>query len=292
LAGVFSEGVIVKEKKTGKAAGVIEKKTVRGQLSSATPKSPIRRSGLRSEHPSFKALMDAAAEAIVVFDGEGKIFYGNPAAERLFGYRGKELAGVPLDWIIPERYRDEYREALEKFRKKRRLRPLQRSFESEIIQKNGKEIPIAASVATTQMDGGWYFIAIARDITSLRAAQRSVGDHVARYQLIYENQKDGILLVDMETQQFLEVNQAATQMYGYTKEEMLGMRIVDFFSEEDRGGPGFSAESAAKLNIFKHKKKDGSVFPAEITGCALTWRNRDIFCAIVKDMSKRAELQG
>jgi len=281
--------VIVKAKKAEKTPAAVEKKTIRGQHSSATPKSPLGRSTPRSEHP-FKKLMDAAAEAIVIFDREGKILYENPAAEKLFGYQAKELAGAPLDRLIPERYRDEYRKALEKFRKKKRLQPLQRSFESEILQKNGKEIPIAASVATTQVDGGWYFIAIARDITSLRAAQRSLGDHLARYQLIYENQKDGILLVDMETQQFLEVNQAATQMYGYSKEEMLGMRLVDFFSEEERD-PGLSPESSTKLNIFKHKKKDGSVFPAEITGCALTWRNRDIFCAIVKDASYRLNPQ-
>ncbi len=279
----------MKAKKAEQKSPPIGRRTIHGQKATVSIKNAPSR-GKTDSHDNFKKIVDAAADAIVVFDREGKIFYWNQAAEKLFGYKAKEVVGAQLELIIPERYRDDYKIALENFRKMKRLPPIKRSFESEVMQKNGKEIPIAASVATTQMEEGWYFIGIVRDITSLRAAQRSLGDSLARYQLMYENQKDGILLVDMQTQRFLEVNKAATEIYGYSKEEMLGMRIVDFFSEEETD-EGLTPESATKLNIFKHKKKDGSVFPAEITGCALIWENRKTFCAIVRDASYRLNPQ-
>jgi len=279
----------VKAKKAEQKRSPIGKKTIHGQKATVSLKSAPR-SGMADSHDKFKKVVDAAADAIVVFDREGKILYWNQAAEKLFGYKAKDVIGAQLERVIPERYREDYRIALKNFREKKRLRPIKRSFESEIIGKNGKEIPIAASVATTQMDGGWYFVGIVRDITALRAAQRSLGDHLEKYQLMYENQKDGILLVDMETQRFIEVNRAATEIYEYSKEEMLGMRIVDVFAEAETE-VGVTPESSSKLNIFKHKKKNGSVFPAEITGCALRWRNRNTFCAIVRDATYRLNPQ-
>jgi len=235
----------------------------------------------------FKIILDSVAEAIVVFDREGKIFYWNMAAEKLFGYNAKEVVRLQMEVIIPERYRDDYRNALESFKKERRPPSIKQSFESEAVRKNRKELPIAASISTTQIDGRWYFVGIARDITSLRAAQRSLGDRLAKYQLMYENQRDGIIMVDTKTQQFLEVNRAATEMYGYSREEMLKMRIVDVFAGAERDA-GLTLDPA-KLSSFKHKRKDGSVFPAEMTGCVLMWKNRKTFCAIVRDTSDRVD---
>lgn len=278
---------MVKAKKTEQRLPAKGKRTIHGQKATASPKRACSQ-GVADSEDKFKIILDAAAEAIVVFDREGKIFYWNVAAEKLFGYKAKEVVRLQLEVIIPERYRGDYRNALESFKKERRPPSIKQSFESEAIRKNRKELPISASVSTTKIDGRWYFVGIARDITSLRAAQRSLGDSLAKYQLMYEKQRDGIILVDMKTQQFLEVNQAATEMYGYSKDEMLRMRIVDVFAEAERDA-GFTPESGTKLSIFKHKRKDGSVFPAEMTGCVLMWKNRKTFCAMVRDTSDKVD---
>jgi PAS domain S-box-containing protein len=51
------------------------------------------------------ALIQAAGDAIIVADGEGRIVLWNPAAERLFGFTAAEAVGSSLDLIIPERFR-------------------------------------------------------------------------------------------------------------------------------------------------------------------------------------------
>jgi PAS domain S-box-containing protein len=277
---------MAKAKKIEQRLSAKGKRTVHGQKATATAKRACSQ-GVADSEDKFKIILDAVAEAIVVFDREGKIFYWNMAAEKLFGYKAKEVVRLQMEVIIPERYRDDYRNALEFFKKERRPPSIKQSFESEAVRKNRKELPIAASISTTQIDGRWYFVGIARDITSLRAAQRSLGDRLAKYQLMYENQRDGIILVDTKTQQFLEVNRAATEMYGYSREEMLRMRIVDVFAGAERDA-GLTLDPA-KLSSFKHKRKDGSVFPAEMTGCVLMWKNRKAFCAIVRDTSDRVD---
>lgn len=277
---------MVKAKETEQRLPAKGKRTVHGQKATASAKRACSQ-GVADSEDKFKIILDSVAEAIVVFDREGKIFYWNMAAKKLFGYNAKEVVRLQMEVIIPERYRDDYRNALESFKKERRPPSIKQSFESEAVRKNRKELPIAASISTTQIDGRWYFVGIARDITSLRAAQRSLGDRLAKYQLMYENQRDGIIMVDTKTQQFLEVNRAATEMYGYSREEMLKMRIVDVFAGAERDA-GLTLDPA-KLSSFKHKRKDGSVFPAEMTGCVLMWKNRKTFCAIVRDTSDRVD---
>ena len=274
-------------KKTGQKRPTTEKGTIRKEAT-GIPKDTSR-PGAADSDGKFKRILDAAAEAIVVFDREGKISYWNRAAEKLLGYKAKEAIGMHLEAIIPERYREDYRNALESSKKKKKLRPIHQSFESEAIKKTGKEFPIAASVSTAEVHGMQHFIGIVRDISSLRAAQTSLGDSLTRYQLMYESQRDGIILVDMESQRFLEANRAAAELYGYSKDEMLKKRIIDVFAVADKNAR-LTPESAKELNIFKHKRKDGSVFPAEMTGCVLLWKNRKTFCAIVRDASVRSIL--
>lgn len=246
------------------------------------------RSGVVDSNGRFKTILDAAGEAVVVFDGEGKISYWNRAAEKLFGYKAKEAVGLQLEIIIPDRYRDAYKNALEARQKEKKPRSIYQSFESEVIKKSGEEFPVSASVSTANIDGNQYFVGIVRDISALRSAQNTLGDSLARYQMMYESQRDGILLIDMETQRFLEANRAATQMYGYPKDEMLDKRIVDVFAEAEKGAE-LTPESATQFNIFKHRRKDGTVFPAEMTGCVLLWKNRKAFCAIVRDTSDKTD---
>jgi len=246
------------------------------------------RSGVVDSDGRFKMILDAAGDAVVVFTGDGNISYWNRAAERLFGYKAKEVIGSQLEAIIPERYRNDYRNALESRKREKKFRPINHSFESEAINKSGEEFPISASVSTAQIDGVQHLIGIVRDISALRSAQNALGDSLARYQMMYEGQKDGIILIDMETQRFLEANRAAAQIYGYSKDEMLKKRIVDVFAEAEKGAR-LSPESTTEFNIFKHRRKDGSVFPAEMTGCVLLWKNRKTFCAIVRDASDKTD---
>jgi PAS domain S-box-containing protein len=284
LIAVFPEAEVVAARKTG------QKRTVKGtrivrKKAPAILKNTVR-SGVADLDGRFKMILDAAGDAIVVFTGDGNISYWNRAAERLFGYKAKEVIGSELEVIIPERYRDHYRNALESRKKEKKPRSINQSFESEAIRRTGEEFPISASVSTAQIDGVQYLIGIVRDISALRSAQNALGDSVARYQMMYESQKDGIILIDMESQRFLEVNRAAAQMYGYSKDEMLKKRIVDVFAEVEKGAK-LTPESATEFNIIKHRRKDGSVFPGEMTGCVLLWKNRKTFCAIVRDASDK-----
>jgi PAS domain S-box-containing protein len=85
----------------------------------------------------------------------------------------------------------------------------------------------------------------------------------------------------METRQFLEVNDAAAKMYGFNKEEFLNLRTTDVFLEEDSN----IIVQPKPVSAYMHKRKDGGLFPVEITGCLFSWKRRETYCAIIRDVS-------
>ena len=53
----------------------------------------------------FRALLEAAPDAIVLVDGDGRIQLVNVQTERLFGYARHELLGQPVEILVPARFR-------------------------------------------------------------------------------------------------------------------------------------------------------------------------------------------
>ena len=116
----------------------------------------------------LQRLVDAAGDAIIGADPEGKIVLWNPAAERIFGFAAREALGETLDLIIPERFRarhlDGYREV---------MRTGQTKYGAEVLRvparhKGGRLLSIAFTVALlSRADGQTESIAaIVRDETS------------------------------------------------------------------------------------------------------------------------------
>lgn len=64
----------------------------------------------------LRAVVDAAIDAIIVTDQDGRIRFANAAAERLFGYRSDEVMGNNVKLLIPSPYRDAHDDYLERYR--------------------------------------------------------------------------------------------------------------------------------------------------------------------------------
>jgi len=58
---------------------------------------------------SFQTVFDAAADAMLLADGSGRIVWINDAAQRLLGYQKSELIGLALEMLVTPRYRKQYR---------------------------------------------------------------------------------------------------------------------------------------------------------------------------------------
>src|SRR3954454_21240750 len=122
----------------------------------------------------LEALIETAAEAIVSADADGVITGFNPAAQRLFGYTADEALHQPLTILMPERFHAAHRTGLQRFLATRERHLIGSRAELAALHKDGREIPIELSLSSSGAGGRTNFIAIVRDITERKRAEREL----------------------------------------------------------------------------------------------------------------------
>lgn len=170
----------------------------------------------------YRALVDAAADAVVSADESGRITSWNPAAQRMFGYRPGEVLGKPLTVMMPRSYRDRHRSAFDEMTRRGDGTPTRDVLEVEGLAKDGRIFPVDLTLATWINEGKRFFVGILRDISERRAAEEEL--HLiesATAQL-----RDAIVVSTAGSAgrgpTILYVNDAFTRMTGHSESEVLG----------------------------------------------------------------------
>jgi len=100
---------------------------------------------------------------------------------------------------------------------------------------------------------------------------------------------------DVETLTFLDVNDAAVQQYGYTREEFLALSMLDIRPPEQR--PALLAvlqrlpSNAKGAGTWRHRRKDGSLFDAQIVNQPVPWDGRPARLVVAEDITQLRQVQ-
>ena len=118
----------------------------------------------------FRTVLEAAADAIVVSDLEGRIRYVNPATLRMLGYSQGELDGAEVALLVPDELRQRHREGMRRFLSTGSSHIVDgRPVELEALARDGTRIPVELSlVASTLAPGDRALVAVIRDVRERR----------------------------------------------------------------------------------------------------------------------------
>ena len=130
------------------------------------------------------------------------------------------------------------------------------------------------------------FVEIVEDITDRKRTEEALRDSEERYRRLFEVETDAVLLLDCETERFLDANPAALKLYGYGREEFLRLTIGDVSAEPDKTRQAM-ARHETRIPLRWHRKKDGTVFPVEISGSFFDRQGRTIHVATIRDITER-----
>jgi PAS domain S-box-containing protein len=122
----------------------------------------------------FRALLESAPDSMVIANEQGKIILVNAQTEKLFGYKREELLGLPVETLIPERYRGNHLHYRRDYTDAPRLRPMGAGRELFGLCKDGTEFPVEISLSPFRTKQGVLVFSAVRDITIQKQAQNEL----------------------------------------------------------------------------------------------------------------------
>ncbi len=232
-----------------------------GELLALTWRDVTDRHAAEAERSRLATIVGSSPDAIVSVDHDLRITSWNHGAEVIYGYCTEDVLGKPDDFLIPAGATRDSRELCEQIVAGEEVR----HHETQRLHRDGTLIDVAI-IAFPLIDvagavcGG---ASITRDITGHNKDVRELAESEARYREILDTTPDGVWRVDADGRTDY-VNRRMASMLGYSREEMIGHRLVEFmcpegmtFARPEMAEARRDAQPAVAEHCFA--RKDGTV---------------------------------
>lgn len=183
----------------------------------------------REAEGRYRHLVENVNAGIALARGE-RFVYVNPKLCEMTGYTAEELTSRPFaEFLVPA-----YRElVMDRYRRRQAGEELPPTYEIWAYHKDGREICLELTASILRDEEGVYTLAVLRDVTAQKRAEERAEQAEERLRLVFQQASDAIFLHDLEGN-ILEVNPAATELTGYSREELLSMRVQDLHIPDER----------------------------------------------------------
>ncbi|MGH9050770.1 MAG: PAS domain S-box protein [Acidimicrobiia bacterium] len=244
------------------------------------------------DDPVFlRRLVDHTNDVLFVMDADGKLIFASRSASWVLGLEPDNYIGTnALDLVHP----DDAQDAVE---------ALGRS-----VAAGDGVLPIK-NIRVRRHDGSWCqfemeshsllddpavggFVVSGRDVTERYEQAQRLRVSEERYRSLFETNRDAVVLVDAATLQLVDVNPAAERVYGWSRDELLSMTAQLLSAEPDETVRAIRhADEHPAVVQRRHRRRDGSTFPVEISYGTFYIDDRRLVVAAIRDLTERIEAE-
>ena len=226
---------------------------------------------------------DHAIDNIIWVDRDGCIVYANEAACREYGYSHEEMIELHVIDINPAANQENWKKQWSRLQQECRLH-----FEVTHKRKDGSTFPAEISANYIDFQNKQLNVAFIRNITE----RKQTNEKLLITQFVSDHAPEGIVWVD-EQARIVYVNEEMCREHGYTREELLAMSIPDFDPDfpVDAWPQHWQELKQAGNLVFesRHNRKDGSIFPVEISANYVKFGSKEFNVAYVRNITRRKQ---
>ena len=234
----------------------------------------------------FRTLTENSLDVLCILNRDGNLLYASPSIERTLGYKPEELLRQNFLARVHPDDLPLVQEAFQ-FALDHPERAVKIQFRHQ--NKNGEWRHLELVGQNRLQDpeiGG--LVADCRDVTDRWRVEEELRNSEKQYRLLFHGNPNPMWVFDLETQAFLEVNEAAIQHYGYSREEFLTKTLAGIRPSEKNGLPKTAALDTADRNvIWRHRRKDGSLIDVELVWSPIVFGERFAALTMATDVTER-----
>jgi hypothetical protein len=241
----------------------------------------------------FRTIFEGSPTGTGIARGQ-QILDANEAARLMFGHPDKaSLLAVPVELHADENGRQHLR-ARQQARIEGRATP--EGFEAMGVRLDGSRFPVQVNMRTIDLPDGPATVAFFHDLSAQRAAEETLRASERRYRELFEGNPHVMWIYDLETLRFLAVNDRMVEKYGWSREELEAMTIMDIRPPEEL--PALmenlreSSEVLQNSGPWVHLHKDGTTALVEVYSNAIVWDGRQARFVLGIDVTERIQLEG
>jgi PAS domain S-box-containing protein len=239
---------------------------------------------LRESEQRYRQLVETANEAILVAQGNNFKF-ANSMASELSGYTETELLSIPFTEFI---HPDDRAIVADNYMKRLKDEMYDQRYSFRFIAKGNNQRWVEITGVKIDWEGQPATLNFVIDITARKQAEDALIESEDKYRNIFSAERDSLFIIDKETGAILDVNDSACNLYGYSRDEMLKLKNIDMSAEVAETEKA-TKEFINKIDLRSHKKKDGTIFPVDISASLFTLNSKPVILVAIRDITDRTQ---